>query len=401
MPRLADHAVPSYRKHKFSGQAIVTLGGRDHYLGPHGTKVSRDKYDRLIAEWISHGRQTVIATDAGAIISELVTAFADHAKTHYRREDGTPTGGADNFKVPLRMLRKLYGSLPVTDFGPKQFKAVRDAVIGSERRPNRRPLCRKHVNAIMKKICHCFKWGVENELVPVTVYQTLATIRPLPKNRSLARESTPIGPVPDEQIESTVRYLTPTVAAMVALQRQTGARPGEICSLRPMDVDRSGDTWVYRPQFHKTAHKGKSRTVFLGPKAQVILTPFLDRPSDSYCFTPIESSKQAKARRHAERKTPLNEGNLPGKRQKANPKRKPGEKFNVQSYRKAVLRACKKAGILNWHPNQVRHTKATEVAREHGIEAARQLLGHSLKNTTAIYVEEDLQAAIDAAMKSG
>lgn len=40
MPRLI-HQNPAYRKHKASGQAIVTLDGNDFYLGPHGTKASR------------------------------------------------------------------------------------------------------------------------------------------------------------------------------------------------------------------------------------------------------------------------------------------------------------------------------------------------------------------------
>ena len=39
MPKLIN-AVPKYRKHKASGQAIITLCGRDFYLGPHGSKTS-------------------------------------------------------------------------------------------------------------------------------------------------------------------------------------------------------------------------------------------------------------------------------------------------------------------------------------------------------------------------
>ena len=40
MPRLT-RANPKYRKHRASGQAVVTLDGRDRYLGPHGTNASR------------------------------------------------------------------------------------------------------------------------------------------------------------------------------------------------------------------------------------------------------------------------------------------------------------------------------------------------------------------------
>ena len=56
MPWPANH-LPKYRKHRASGQAIVTLSARDHYLGPYGTKVSKDLYDRLIAEWLQQQRQ--------------------------------------------------------------------------------------------------------------------------------------------------------------------------------------------------------------------------------------------------------------------------------------------------------------------------------------------------------
>ena len=40
MPRLNDR-LPKYRLHRRSGQAIVTLNRRDHYLGPHGSDASR------------------------------------------------------------------------------------------------------------------------------------------------------------------------------------------------------------------------------------------------------------------------------------------------------------------------------------------------------------------------
>ena len=58
MPSLSDTPrVPSYRRHRPSGQAVVTLGGRDFYLGRWNTKVSRAEYDRLIGEWLAAGRR--------------------------------------------------------------------------------------------------------------------------------------------------------------------------------------------------------------------------------------------------------------------------------------------------------------------------------------------------------
>ena len=50
-------SLPKYRKYKRTGQAVVTLSGVDHYLGPHGTKASEVMYDRLVGEWVANGRE--------------------------------------------------------------------------------------------------------------------------------------------------------------------------------------------------------------------------------------------------------------------------------------------------------------------------------------------------------
>jgi hypothetical protein len=64
MPRLSK-SVPNYCKHRGSGQAVVTLNGRDFYLGPYGTKASRIQYDRLIAEWLVSNRQALVTAADG------------------------------------------------------------------------------------------------------------------------------------------------------------------------------------------------------------------------------------------------------------------------------------------------------------------------------------------------
>ena len=45
---MASPRVPAYRLHKASGQAVVTIAGRDHYLGRHGSEASRKAYDALV-----------------------------------------------------------------------------------------------------------------------------------------------------------------------------------------------------------------------------------------------------------------------------------------------------------------------------------------------------------------
>src|SRR5215470_14145133 len=47
---------PSYCLHKATGQAYVTLNGKEYYLGLWGTPESKDAYDSLIAQCLAGGR---------------------------------------------------------------------------------------------------------------------------------------------------------------------------------------------------------------------------------------------------------------------------------------------------------------------------------------------------------
>ena len=95
--------------------------------------------------------------------------------------------------------------------------------------------------------------------------------------------------------------------------------------MRPCDVDRSGDVWVYRPQSHKTAHHGHSRAVMIGPKAQAVLLRYLARDAEANCFRPCDSEAKRRAAAHAARKTPTSCGNIPGSNRKRKPCKGPGE----------------------------------------------------------------------------
>jgi hypothetical protein len=78
------------------------------------------------------------------------------------------------------------------------------------------------------------------------------------------------------------------VADMARLQQPTGMRSGELCIMRPMDIDGSGSVWRYVPDSHKTQYRGHRRTVFLGSRAQVILLRYLARDAAMYMFRPAD-----------------------------------------------------------------------------------------------------------------
>ena len=106
MPCPWNH-VPKYRKHRISGQAIVTLCGTDFYLGPHGSKTSKAEYDRLIAEWLANDRRLVQTHQFTVTIEELLAAFWQHAERYYLRPDGSPTKELDSYRQAMKPMRAL------------------------------------------------------------------------------------------------------------------------------------------------------------------------------------------------------------------------------------------------------------------------------------------------------
>src|SRR5205823_4667084 len=118
VPKLTQ-SVPSYRLHRPSGQAIVLLDGKMHYLGAWDSPASKDEYERLIGEWLANGRRSPAAgSTCDLTVAELAAAYWKHAKTYYVKPDGTPTTELDTLRQAIRCLKDRYGHTNVTDFGP-------------------------------------------------------------------------------------------------------------------------------------------------------------------------------------------------------------------------------------------------------------------------------------------
>src|SRR5688572_24926556 len=105
MPKLKEGQLPSYRLHKQSGQAIVTLSGKDVLLGKYGSASSKAMYRRLTSEWLAgHGMPNPKSAGVDLTIAELVLAFWRWAKTYYRGPEGRPTTEVSNLKSVLKLL---------------------------------------------------------------------------------------------------------------------------------------------------------------------------------------------------------------------------------------------------------------------------------------------------------
>jgi integrase len=366
--------APTMRRIAATNQAYVYLDGKRHYLGPWGSPEARQAFRKVLDAWEATQGQGTPFTPSGAFVTvaDLIAAFMDHARVYYRHPDGRPTSQLGLFRWAGDELFTNHADRLAAEFGPQDLRglmrgwASRRWKARVEGGQDGAAWTRTTVNILAQKVRQIFAWGGEQGLVPESVAALLAAVKPLPKNRSAAREKGEVRPVPFPVLWDAFAKLAPVHQLMVLVQLRCGARPGEVCRMRGDELHRSSfvwkgetvqvpaGTWAFVPTQSKNAWRGKLTAYLVGPRLQSLLRPVLAEHGTGYLFL---------ARR--------------GKPRPIEPRQ--------------YWRVLTEAGGI--HPNQLRHNFATRRAKAGGIESARQSLGHGSAATTARYVQRDLDAA--------
>ena len=175
-------------------------------------------------------------------------------------------------------------------------------------------------------------------------------------------------------------------------------RPTEICEIRIENIDRqSEDLWVVTLDHHKTDNLENAETkIFYLAKPEIdVLLPIIGKRTEGYIFRPIDALHYDKERRAVGAvHTKKQPSRIARDAERAkNPKREFGEYYDFNAYRKAVYRACDRAGVARWFPYQLRHTGVTLIGLEHGVEAAQHTAGHRDIKTTLRYFHGENEIA--------
>jgi integrase len=404
------HPLP-LKHHKATNQAYVLVDGTRHYLGRIDAPETQGHYDAFLGDWLANGRRLAVESSDLTII-ELCNLFRKHVDAYYVDAGGNRTAEAKHFATVIKPMRELYGATPACEFGPLKLKAVRERLMTADR-------SRCYVNKLVTKLKAMFKWAVTEELLPPesNVYRNLAAVPGLKRGRTTAREGEPVRPVPIEHVDAIRPFVSRQVAAIIDLQLLTAARQGELVIMRAIDLDMTGDVWIYEPREHKTAYRGHGRKIYLGPKAQEVVRPFLNRPVEAFLFSPGEAEAERREVQHKARKTPLSCGNKPGSNRVRKPCKAAGERYDSGNYAHAIAQACRRAWPVpaglnpaeakqwqeehNWHPHQLRHTAATNLRKQFGLDVAAIMLGHTRCDVTQVYAEVNHDRAKGIAAKVG
>lgn len=399
---------PPLRPHS-SGQWYITLDGQKKYLGTD-QEAAEKKRRRLLAERLLADPDTPTApvVQPGRLsVSEVVLACTSYSRSYYDQSHWSRVDQA------LVAVATLHGTEYADQFDSVKLARVRDWLLTRphQRKPGLK-LSRNYVNRMVGVIQTLWTWAATRGLVPEARAAGLQLVKAVREGKG-GRETPAVVSVSPVIVAQTLPRLGPIPRAMVQLQQLTGMRPGEVCgmlrselSLSPSEKIRTikglevsaivveGTTvWVYAPGKHKTRCKGKSRIVAIGPQAQEILRPFLDRDTDEYLFSPAEA-----VRHHSGQ-------------------RAPGNRYTTASYGHAIRKACvgqepreRKRGrtalpgrpaIPHWHPHQLRHGAATTVSDEFDEAHAQAALGHSNASMTRAYIDSQLKKAATVAAHMG
>ena len=400
---------PQYRRQRRPGSqpdtAYTTLSGQRIALGRYDSPESHREFARVVHEWEQRGRMREVKA-VELTITQLCARYWLHIADSHRAKP-------ENAKPMIRAIGELYGDTPARQFGPKRLKALQASMAERIGR-NHKTWSRSYVNKMIRAVRSMFRWAVSEELIEATVLDALCTVEGLRARDRRARETAPRNAPPAAHVDAIKRFVARQVWAMVQLQRLTGARPGELVIMRPVDLDMSSDIWLYRPATHKMAHAGRDRVITIGPRGQDVIRPFLaTRPLHSYMFSPKEAEAERRIVRRAARKSKVQPSQLDRSRPGAC---RLNDHYTTCTYARAITRGIKDAfrpeGMSanqfakwkpgeHWTPHQLRHGRATEVREALGEEAAQVTLGHARIDTTRLYGERNLAKAIEVARKLG
>ena len=310
-----------------------------------------------------------------------------------RRLTYTVQPSRGNIRLALKPLKQLYGHTLAAEFGPLALKAVRQACVDAG-------LCRAEINKRTRRVVRLFKWARRGGARPASVHHALQAVAGsagAARRSGRARRS---GPCPTP-------WSTPSAPRLPAglgddrapAAHRHAARRG--CQMRTCDLDtRAGLGVPAGPQDRAPRQGPGDPPRPPGAGQSQALAPGRARPPTSSSPARRSPERRAEMRARAQDAGPT----LPAEPQEGEAEevtRRPLHDRQLPPGDRVRGERAGKAGVETWHPHQLRHSAATRIRREFGLDVARAVLGHSSPVVTEVYAELDQVKAAEAMGKIG
>lgn len=338
---------------------------RRYRVVPVGTEGDPDNHIRAMKIWSRWQTTGKLSCWAGPVREEVTVGVV----CRMFMEQRFPSLGPSEqriYKAAVSRLMRWNGSVPVAKFGPKALDAY-------AQRLDAEGLSRQSVSHYVNRVLRVMKHGLLQEVVPASIWMVINEYTPRLGKQTVAK------PLPSyaEVTKAIASMEYPEASDFALVLLYTGMRTNELATMRVSDLTDSGSIMLYTPASHKTAHRGKSRTIVIGPRAITIIRPLLIGKAPDALVMP-----------------------LPKVPQKCGRPNKLGWTATNLAYH--LDGGCKQAGIDPFTPHQIRKVAATHIRKTYGLEAAQIMLGHSSAAVTdAVYAQRDIGKVIDAVTLEG
>ena len=382
------------------------MNGRDVYLGRYGSPESRAEYDRLLAEWLCNGRNlracTTDVSSSDLTVNELIVGLPPPRRRLLCQERQTDGGACES--PPL--LSGLYVSSTAIprpgEFGPLALKAVRGALIETG-------ICRSRSESTDQPDPPPLQMGCVRGDRPA-FNPSFPPVGPRPPPRSSRRPGVRAGAASPR----CVRRCNPAPTSRAGSGRWSNCSAHRDEAGRGMhDADGryrnlGGDLALHTRQPQDGASRARAQDL-LGPHSREILRPLAPGRVEGLPVIPSGGDGRSAARcgRSGRPRSSGRSGTATEKR----PQKQPGEVYTTESFvepsptasRKQTLnepRSVSHGGFPSWHPHQLRHSAATRLRKEFGLDVTPAVLGHSSAVVTRGYTCRVDGAQAAAAMAS-
>ena len=376
-----------------NGYYIIRISKKEYHLGKD-KKQAEAKARLLLANALTNPKtKAELPTVHYPTVEQIALMFCDSEASFYC------STRQKLFSQITRELAQLFTELPCNEFSSTELEGYQCWMANKS-------LSRTTIRGKLRVVRMMFRWAAKKKKCPKDVWESLLTVDNLKKGRSSAKEPKHINPVSLDVMNKTLEFCGPMIRNIILLQFHGGMRPEEVLTMKPCEIHRIGDVWKYVPAHHKNENKELPRNIFLGPKAQAVLLPYLEQmgsQSTEYLFTSARYNTERTTHLRAVRKTKVQPSQQGVRKGRENRKTRmySTDSYSTKAYRDAIKRAAKRAGVEHWFPYQIRHAAGTLARQIGGLDGAQVFLGHANAQTTEIYAELDESKAAEIARKIG
>ncbi len=330
--------------HHRAGYSYVTdpRTKKQVYLGMTGSPEANIAYTEWVQAFLREIAPAEVSPDdtRPRVIGELLQLWLAYCTRTYTRTDGRPTGEVGICARAAELLTPM-ADRPIRELSRAHLLTLRDELIaqGSSRQT---------VKHYVSRIIRCWRWGAHRDWVSEDQALRLSQLPTLRANQGKPSKS--IHGIPRDHLFRIFRELAPAWRPILIWHLFTGQRVETALSLTVETLDRSRTPWAYYPAQHKGLAKGINLTILVGPRARAALEPFLQEKTSGLVFPGRTMTPGAVYR---------------GPRQ-------------YSGYHHAMRTACRRAGVPNYTPRQLRHTAATYLV-DRGVSESviGAILGHT------------------------